>query len=322
MFTYHKNAQALGLVMLLAGLWSPLTNAIVVDICADINTGSTPLNTSIYQSNGLCHDFCISDYAYAITQKNACWCSNYAPSKSTRKDISDCDTSCPGYPSEDCGGGDKLWGYFLLGNVDPSGTQETSSPTTGNTVTVISSATSTSSSQSSSSSDDSSSQTSHAQTVTADGTVKTVFIGPTGTFAGDSSGLHEKNKGLNTGAIAGIAVGVIGAVIVAAGIILFFWLKRRKQQRSEEGFQDDPSIRDSSSGPQSDMAGVAPISPIAASKRNSTLQVDPRMDPFKQGLYVRSGSHESINTLRDDHDYSRRIQAPKVLRATNPDPEI
>ncbi len=45
------------------------------------------------------------------------------------------------------------------------------------------------------------------------------------------------------------------------------------------------------------------------------------MDPFKQGLYARNGSHESVNTLRDDHDYSRRIQQPKVLRAMNPDPE-
>ncbi|KAM0462062.1 hypothetical protein ACHAO4_001255 [Trichoderma viride] len=61
-------------------------------------------------------------------------------------------------------------------------------------------------------------------------------------------------------------------------------------------------------------------SPVTAANRNSTIQIDPRMDPFKQGLYIR-GSQESLNTLRDDHDYSRRIQRPPVLRATNPDPE-
>lgn len=88
---------------------------------------------------------------------------------------------------------------------------------------------------------------------------------------------------------------------------------------------NDPSVRGSSSG----MVGVpgdltgnsgSPASPVSVVNRNSTIQIDPRMDPFKQGLYIR-GSHESLNTLRDDHDYSRRIQPPKVLRAVNPDPE-
>lgn len=151
-------------------------------------------------------------------------------------------------------------------------------------------------------------------------------IGPshTGSTSSDSdtSGLKVKNSGLKTGEVVGIVVGVIGAVIVAAGLALFFWFRRRKQRQRREGFEDDPSIRDSSSGNRPDMsvAGASPVSPNAASKRNSTLQVDPRMDPFKQGLYVRGGSHESVNTLGDEHDYSRRIQAPKVLRATNPDP--
>ncbi|KAH6890611.1 hypothetical protein B0T10DRAFT_459260 [Thelonectria olida] len=314
MFTPWEAAPTMGFVFLLASSWSPCTSALDLNMCASINTGSTSRNTSIYQSNGLCHDFCIDDYAYAITQNNACWCSNYAPSKSTREDVSDCDTTCPGYPSEYCGG-DSLYGYLSLGNVEPSGTQGASSSST----------TSKSESEESSTASTTTEQSSRIQTVTADGTVKTVFIAPTDpaeTSAGDSSGVNVKKKGLSTGAVVGIVVGVIAAVIGAAAIALFFWFRRRKQQK-EDGFQDDPSIRDSSSGPRPNvsMAGASPISPIAASKRNSTLQVDPRMDPFKQGLYVRSGSHESINTLRDEHDYSRRIQAPKVLRATNPDPD-
>ena len=117
-------------------------------------------------------------------------------------------------------------------------------------------------------------------------------------------------------------MGIIAAVIIIAGACIFFWFRRKKQQRDEQDFQDDPSIRDSSSGmvaggrPEMSMNGGSPISaPAVAASRNSTLQVDPRMDPFKQGLYMRSASHESVNTIRDDHDYSRRI-----LRATNPDP--
>lgn len=166
------------------------------------------------------------------------------------------------------------------------------------------------------------------QTVTAGGTIKTVTVAPTQSTAGISANENANEKsqksGLSTGQVVGIVVGVIVAVLGIAALVLFFWFRRKKQQNEQEAFHDDPSIRDSSSGiaqrPDMSMAAGSPVSAAGASNRNSTLQVDPRMDPFKQGLYVRSASHESINTLRDDHDYSRRIQAPKVLRATNPDP--
>lgn len=145
-----------------------------------------------------------------------------------------------------------------------------------------------------------------------------------GTSANENQDETTSKSGLGTGQVVGIVVGVIAAVILAAGAALFFWFRRKKQQNEQEAYQDDPSIRDSSSGiaqrPDMSTTAGSPIASAAAGSRNSTLQVDPRMDPFKQGLYVRSASHESINTLRDDHDYSRRIQAPKVLRATNPDP--
>ncbi|KAF7555799.1 hypothetical protein G7Z17_g1893 [Cylindrodendrum hubeiense] len=315
MFPFRHSAQSLGVLLLLAASWSPITTAIDVDICASLNTGSTDRNTSIYQTNGLCHDFCIDDYAYAITQDNSCWCSNFAPAKSTREKVSQCDTPCPAYPDEDCGG-DGLFGYLSLGGVLPSGTEGASSSATSDSEET--------SSETATSTSEDVQPTSEVQTVTAGGTVKTVTIGPTstGTTAGDTSGVKVKNGGLKTGEVVGIVVGVIGAVIVAACIALFLWFRRRKQRQEREGFQDDPSIRDSSSANRPDMsvAGASPASPNAASKRNSTLQVDPRMDPFKQGLYVRNGSRESINTLGDEHDYSRRIQPPKVLRATNPDP--
>ncbi|KAK7421751.1 Cell wall integrity and stress response component 4 [Neonectria magnoliae] len=374
MFPFRQSAQTLGVLFLLATPWSPVTTALDVDICASFNTGSTDRNTSIYQTNGLCHDFCIDDYAFAITQANSCWCSNYAPAKSEQESVSSCDTPCPAYPAEDCGG-DGLYGYLSLGGVLPSGTQGADSSSTTeatttapiskvtetvqHTVTVVSSETPTTESTTSSSSDETSTEsettettetaetteitetsestsesststadenqpTSEVQTVTAGGTVRTVTIGPTstGTTASENAGVRVKSSDLGTGQVVGIVVGVIGAVIIAASLALFLWFRRRKQRNQQEGFQDDPSIRDSSSGIRPDMSvvGASPSSPNAASKRNSTLQVDPRMDPFKQGLYVRGGSHESINTLGDEHDYSRRIQAPKVLRATNPDP--
>lgn len=174
--------------------------------------------------------------------------------------------------------------------------------------------------------------------MTADGTVKTVFIGPTEapTSDGDSNraegeeingGSSGGGGGVSKGALAGIVVGVALGVIAIVGIGLWVFFRRRRNQQQQEDYQEDPSIRGSSSGmmgsgnrPEMSMGGGSPGSPNTNSNRNSALMIDPRMDPFKQGLYVRSASHESINTLRDDHDYSRRIQQ-RTLRAMNPDPE-
>ncbi|KAG5816148.1 hypothetical protein H9Q74_002049 [Fusarium xylarioides] len=364
MSSLSRQVQQAGLLFLIASSWAPLAATLNIEYCASYNTGETPRNTSIYQTNGLCHDFCVDDWAYAITQDKLCWCSNYAPVKSTQVDDSKCDTPCPAWPDEVCGG-DGVYGYVSLGNVEPSGSRGPSpsstkaKPTTvavfrvtetiQNTVTLKPSSTSISTSTSTSSSEPettsttedetsatstaedesttSSSRTSVVQTVTAGGTIRTVTVAaPTetgGTTASENTNDSTTEKsGLGTGQVVGIVVGVIAAVIGAAALALFLWFRRKKQQNEQEAYQDDPSVRDSSSGiarPDMSMAG-SPVASAAAGSRNSTLQVDPRMDPFKQGLYVRSASHESINTLRDDHDYSRRIQAPKVLRATNPDP--
>lgn len=58
------------------------------------------------------------------------------------------------------------------------------------------------------------------------------------------------------------------------------------------------------------------------SRLSRLLPVDPRLDPFAP-VYLRgdaSKSRESVRTIQDNHDYSRRVhqQAP-ILRATNPD---
>lgn len=180
------------------------------------------------------------------------------------------------------------------------------------------------------------------QTVTVDGKVTTVTVAPTAASpsetetgssgnGGDKSGSNSgassgSGGGLKTGAIVGIVIGIVALALIAVGIFLFWFLRRRKQNQDDD-FQDDPSVRGSSSGmmgsnrPEMSHSGGSPGSPGSAGNRNSMLQIDPRMDPFKQTMYGRNGSTESVNTLRDDHDYSRRIQQPKVLRATNPDPE-
>ncbi|PFH59962.1 hypothetical protein XA68_11671 [Ophiocordyceps unilateralis] len=352
------------LLVLLA--WPALVLSLDFELCASFNTADSPQNVSIYQTNGLCHDYCMKkSQAYAITQGNSCWCSNYTPAEETQVDKSKCDRPCPAYPQEFCGG-KGVFGYIPLNNMVPAGTKgasqsdeatstsassssaETPTATAWVTKTVQDTVTpsprSSSSSRSSvvprSSAEESSSTdspppsptsssssalpTSVVQTVTADGKVQTVTVmptqSPTANATKETTSVRMEQSGLGKGAVVGLVVGIIAAAAATAAMGLYMWMQRKK--RREENYMDDPSVRGSSSGilgGRPEMSGI-PGSPESTGNRSSTLQIDPRMDPFKQGLYARSGSHESINTLRDEHDYSRRIQQPKVLRAMNPDP--
>lgn len=87
------------------------------------------IDSSIYQSNGLCHDFCTATYAFAVLQTDGCWCSNYIPASTVS--TSECDFSCPGYPGDLCGA-ENLFGYIAL-NVAASGTKGAGSSTPSTT---------------------------------------------------------------------------------------------------------------------------------------------------------------------------------------------
>ncbi|MBE3049134.1 hypothetical protein IMZ48_42870 [Candidatus Bathyarchaeota archaeon] len=76
---------------------------------------------SIYQTQGLCRDHCIGDYAFAVLSYQSCWCSDFEPEKSAKVDDDECDTKCPGY-SEWCGSKDDKYGYLALGKL-PEGTK-------------------------------------------------------------------------------------------------------------------------------------------------------------------------------------------------------
>ncbi|KAL7795640.1 hypothetical protein V8C43DRAFT_28395 [Trichoderma afarasin] len=304
-----------GYMLLLLLTFSTWISAISINVCSSFNTGETPLNVSIYQTNGACGTFCTKkDYAFSITQQNSCWCSNYYPDKTTQVDVKECNDPCPAWPSENCGG-PGLYGYILLNEVAPSGTK-TAPPTSTPTQSTTDSSSSSSSSSTTFSTSTSSTTPPPGQTSDSSSTSQD----PTGDR---QTGTPVKHSGLSTGAIAGIAVGVVLGTLAVCGAA-FFLYRRRRQNRNDE-YRDDPSVRGSSSGmvgsvpPEMSANSGSPASPVSAVNRNSTIQIDPRMDPFKQGLYIR-GSHESLNTIRDDHDYSRRIHPP-VLRAMNPDPE-
>ncbi len=168
--------------------------------------------------------------------------------------------------------------------------------------------------------------TTSLQTVTAGGTtqIQTVTVVPTaigqGSDSNNGSDPEAEQSGLTTGAAVGIAVGIIGFIAILAAIGVFFWLRRRRLNQ-QAMVERSNSGRGSSAGmmstPRTEMASVWDSEQLSGNRRNSRVMPhDPRMDPFAANLYNRENkSRESINTIQDNHDYSR-----KVLRTTNPDP--
>jgi cell wall integrity and stress response component len=161
------------------------------------------------------------------------------------------------------------------------------------------------------------------------GVVQTVTVSPDATATSDPalSGV-ENNAGLQTGAIVGIVIGVIGGLLVLAAFIWLFLMKRRKENQNagtgyispipgggSPGTMTTPTTGEISGG------GIFAAGSQSSGKRRSYLMpVDPRLDPFRAG--GPNKSRESFTSLQDNEDYSRPVhEPPRVLRATNPDPD-
>jgi cell wall integrity and stress response component len=177
-------------------------------------------------------------------------------------------------------------------------------------------------------------------TFTTIGQVHTVTITPTSP-ANSQNVLVQKNSssGLGTGGAVGLTIGLVALIAIVSALV-WFYFRRKRQQAAEE--YANVSRRGSSAG----LGGPVPSRTMSensryvlgtdgrqvvetwepgdtpGSRRSRLVPVDPRLDPFAP-VYQRNGdnkSRESVNTIRDDHDYSRRVvhQGP-ILRATNPD---
>ncbi|KAG0646879.1 Cell wall integrity and stress response component 4 [Hyphodiscus hymeniophilus] len=114
-------------------IFSNHASALNIEYCSSLNTASTQANSSIYQSNGLCYNFCVENWAFAILQESDCYCSNEAPGITTS--VSDCNFQCPGYPNDLCGSSNGLFGYLAL-TKSPTATVGGSSATTSSTSQV------------------------------------------------------------------------------------------------------------------------------------------------------------------------------------------
>jgi cell wall integrity and stress response component len=161
---------------------------------------------------------------------------------------------------------------------------------------------------------------------------------PTGTSDPALLG-NTASQGLQTGAIVGIVIGVVGGLAVIAAF-LWLWLKRRRQNQDDApglgsqtrgsgspGVMGTPKLGEVTENRYAGAAaGAAGAAWDSQNKRRSHLMpVDPRLDPYATGLYAGdpNRSRESFNSvLQDSQDYSRRVHQPqRVLRAMNPDPD-
>lgn len=176
-------------------------------------------------------------------------------------------------------------------------------------------------------------------TIIVGGTVRTVTATPAPSDPNDEAQIRNQSSGLQGGAVAGIVVGIVGGLAVIAAFLWLWFSRRRRREVDEVKGLGDPigggssprtlatpktsEINENRFTPGS--TGPAAAAWDTSNKRRSHLMpIDPRLDPFAKGIYTsdQNRSRESFNSLQDNHDYSRRVhEAPRVLRATNPDPD-
>lgn len=318
------------IVALLSGMaWAqqelPKGPSIPLEYCATVNTGNMVPLYYDWQSEGRCFGNCTSlKYALAIIQEKNCWCSNLIPNNADRKPVEDCQSPCPGYPTDYCGG-DGVFAYLEAAGGNPTGT---AAPGGGTTTKSPSSTTSESVSE----------RPPSVTTITVGGTVRTVTASTEPTASSDPSVADSEGSSLQSGAIAGIVIGVVGGLAVVAAAVWFCFFRRRRENEGPSNGLGSPirgggspgRMATPNSGEVSESRYAGTIGGSVAGtwdsqnkRRSHLMPVDPRLDPFATGIYPdQNRSRESFNSLQDNQDYSRRVhQPPRVLRAMNPDPD-
>ncbi|KAL1970968.1 hypothetical protein VTN77DRAFT_2802 [Rasamsonia byssochlamydoides] len=309
---------------LFAVIYGPApTAAVTISYCSSENTGfSFSPQSSIFQSNGLCQQTCSADYVFAIILGEQCWCSNYVPAETTS--VSDCDSPCPGYPSDTCGNTDKnLFGYIHLSSRVPSGT--TSAPGVQSTQSSAPTTTSASSDSTTAPTTTAPPTTTPIVSVqTVAGQPVTITVLDPGSTSTPTAASHSDSS-LSGGAIAGIVIGSLFGVgaLVALGIWLWFFTRRRDPRTAASPDLQNTLLDNRRQSKASQMSLMRNFfspsdqekssgSPDYVSPAPAATFTDSRMK--KDAVLYPHGSRHSTISLRDDQDYSR-----PVLRLTNPD---
>lgn len=268
----------------------------------------------MYQSSGYCSVNCTS-YHYFYIQNVNCYCTNTMPTTEGT-----CTIQCPGFGEVTCGGAGS---YNYWENLVYDGTDASSSSAAGSSTAASSSKLSSSASSSSPTTTDSTktsettADSSTLQTVvTQSDSETTVYLtspnsqttassshtaASSASATGGSDKQNDSSSGVSGGAIAGIIVGVVGAIAIIA-VAIFFWRRRRGQNaytssRSPNGFTDPFGAR------AEDKMAFGHTPP------DSFMAIDQRLNPVMLGE-----RRLSEGSIADERDYSR-----KILRVANPD---
>jgi cell wall integrity and stress response component len=228
--------------------------------------------TDIYTSKGSCSKLCLANGStvFGLTNSTWCYCGTTIPPVDTQVANSSCNTGCPGFPADKCGGGSKYTSVYLL-NDSLQGTvsniNDDGSTPSGTTVTTPSHTAST------------------TQSVVTVVNGQTVYVTPTATATGKSSSGGPSKAGI----AAGVVVGLIAIAAIAGGV--FLSLRNKKRREVEEEYRRNAAINQFTQG------GKHPSSSAGA----STLS-DMRLDPA-----VMAQRRMSDGSIADNQDYSRRI---------------
>ncbi|KAF4958352.1 hypothetical protein FGADI_2518 [Fusarium gaditjirri] len=118
-FTKVALLSLLSLVAARDALQSPTERPVIGDITPQGCFNSLPSQvdgrSNTFNSVGSCADYCQEQKkTVAILKDVECICADIYPAKSALVDDDKCDTPCPGYPKDACGGGD-AYSVFNLG---------------------------------------------------------------------------------------------------------------------------------------------------------------------------------------------------------------
>lgn len=120
----------------------------------------------------------------------------------------------------------------------------------------------------------------------------------------NSNTSNASSGGLSTGQAVGLTVGVLALAVIVAAII--FCCVRRRRKNKENGATP---------------GGTAPYDDgrlQVTQPGHRASHVDPRCDPFSPLYENANRSTETVGTLDDAHDYSRRMINKGPLRTMNP----
>ncbi|KAK5126381.1 hypothetical protein LTR85_010617 [Meristemomyces frigidus] len=271
--------------------------------CYSSSSGLTDQGSYTYQTSGYCQPICVDakQAVLATSGGSDCWCGDVLPPADSKVNDSNCDTPCNGYGSENCGG-TGFYSVYLSGTEDSVPNYSGSDSSSSSTTTVRSSST-TGAASSTTTPSTTTSTTATPVVVTSVAPGHTVVVTmPASQQASSTASAtpSAESKHSSSTNVAGVAAGAVVGVLAVAAIVagLFFWLRHRRRQAVQDDYSRKHQVTDFFS------SGGGEIKPPPTAYSNMS---DSRLDPT-------AGRRNSIGSIADDQDYSRRI-----LRVANPD---